>query len=109
MSYIAVVALYSIMLILIFLKTPNFAMSVIDVPCAPPAVTSRLTLQHLFEIPSGTTLQHAPNNTDARKPQGLSQWPTGLIIDFVYGTAALKNWGANASFDMLTKLMKDTQ
>jgi len=83
-------------------------MTVNDVPGAPAGAATRLTLQHLFEIPDGITLQNAPNNSDARKPQDLSQWPTDLIVDFVYGTAALKKWGTRTTTDSLTKMMKDT-
>jgi hypothetical protein len=96
------------MLILILLKTPNLSMIVDDVPRAPPGAANRLTLQHLFEIPHGLTVQHAPNNSDARKPQDLSQWPTDLIIDFLYGTAALKKWGTQVTINSFTKMMKDT-
>jgi hypothetical protein len=94
-------------LIPILLKTPNLSMTVNDVPRAPAGAATRLTLQHLFEIPHGITLRYAPNNTDARQPQDLSQWPTDLIVDFVYGTAVLKKWGTRTTIDLLTKMMKD--
>jgi hypothetical protein len=102
------VSLHYIWLILILFKTPNFAMTVNDVPRDPPvAVQQRLTLQHLIELPAGLTVQYAPNNTDARLPQDRSQWPTDLIIDFLYGSAALKKWGMKASVAKLTKIVND--
>lgn len=96
------------MLILIIGKTPNLSMTVNDVPLAPPEAATRLTLQHLFKLPPGITSQHAPNNSDARKPQDLSQWPTDLIVDFIYGAAAFKKWGTQAAIQLFIKKMKDT-
>jgi hypothetical protein len=52
-------------------------------------------------------VQYVPNNTDARLPQDRSQWPTDLIIDFLYGSAALKKWGMKASIAKLTKIVND--
>jgi hypothetical protein len=83
-------------------------MSTDDVPQSSPAVQSRLTLQHFFEISSNITLQHAPNNTDARLPTDLSQWPPAIIVDFMYGAAALQKWGLKAGIDKLRKIMKET-
>src|ERR1700676_1510875 len=83
-------------------------MSTDDVPQSSPAVQSRLTLQHFFEILSNITLQHAPNNKDARLPTDLSQWPPAIIIDFMYGAAALRKWGLKAGIDKLRKITKET-
>lgn len=91
-----------------FIRTPNFAMSTDDVPQSSPAVESRLTLQHFFEILSDITLQYAPNNKDARLPTDLSQWPPAIIVDFMYGAAALKKWGLKAGIDKLRKITEET-
>jgi hypothetical protein len=74
-----------------------------DVPQSSPAVQSLLTLQHFFKILSDITLQHARNNKDARLLIDLSQWPPAIIIDFVYGAAALGKWPASINSRKTTK------
>jgi len=83
-------------------------MSTDDVPQSSPVVQSCLTLQHFFEISSNITLQHAPNNKDARLPTDLSQWLAAIIVDFMYGAAALQKWGLKAGIDKLRKITKET-
>ncbi|KAG9310493.1 hypothetical protein JVU11DRAFT_9638 [Chiua virens] len=66
-----------------FLKTPNFALGVEDVPYShQPLPTahpeSRLTLQH---------------------PEDMSLWPPAIILDLRYGAAAVQAWGPQAFLD----------
>lgn len=83
-------------------------MSTDDVPQSSLAVQSCLTLQHFFKISSNITLQHAPNNKGARLPTDLSQWPPAIIVNFMYGAAALQKWGLKAGIDKLRKITKET-
>jgi hypothetical protein len=42
-----------------------------------------------------------PHNQDARPPQVMTNWPTALIVNFVYGCAAIKKWGTLASYELI--------
>ncbi|KAF9508797.1 hypothetical protein BS47DRAFT_1350045 [Hydnum rufescens UP504] len=84
-----------------FLKTPNFALTVDDIPSTPPrqagmaTPASRSTLHHFLDVSTLSAQIHhfSPNNTDARHPQNMDQWPPALILDYVHGVAILKAWG----------------
>lgn len=79
-----------------FLKTPNFGLSVADIPYNPPNAArpaSRLTLHHFADLSHGSFIPDiAPHNHDARQPQDTSEWPPAVIVDLVYAVAAMKVW-----------------
>ncbi|KAF8692316.1 hypothetical protein AX14_002594 [Amanita brunnescens Koide BX004] len=85
-----------------FLKTPNFALTVDDIPYEPPkhadqeSPATRLTLHHFVDLPQlGPVISmHARHNSDARQPQDTSEWPPAVILDLVYGAAALDAWSS---------------
>jgi len=85
---------------LAFLKTPNFALTVNDVPYHPPkeadeeSPASRLTLHYFVDLPLlGVTIPNiAPHNSDARQPQDTSEWPPAIIVDLFYAVAAINAW-----------------
>ncbi|KAI9457852.1 hypothetical protein HD554DRAFT_2197886 [Boletus coccyginus] len=84
-----------------FLKTPNFALTVDDIPChqsSNAGSPNRLTLQHIQPSQSVIAVlgQLCPHNTDARQPQDISQWPPAIIVDLAYAVAALQAWGPEA-------------
>ncbi|KAI9568616.1 hypothetical protein HD554DRAFT_2314212 [Boletus coccyginus] len=81
-----------------FLMTPNFALTVDDIPYyQPPSAGSpanRLTLQHIQPSPFGPSQSYSsPHNSDARQPQDLSQWPLAIIADLSYASTVLRAWG----------------
>ncbi|KAG9310359.1 hypothetical protein JVU11DRAFT_9492 [Chiua virens] len=88
-----------------FLKTPNFALGVEDVPYShqPPPTAhpeTRLTLQHIRPDRIGPALRNlSPHNTDARQPEDMSLWPLAIIVDLRYGSAAVQAWGPQAFLD----------
>jgi len=77
-----------------FLGTPNFALSVDDIPYQQPhtgSPASRFTLQHL-----------QPSELD------VSQWPVAITADLIYGASALKAWGSAALNDYIWAISKDS-
>jgi len=95
-----------------FLKTPNFALSVDDIPYQQPhtgSPASRFTLQHLQPSELGVVIPLvAPHNTDARQPEDVSQWPVAITADLIYGASALKAWGSAALNDYIWAISKDS-
>ncbi|KAI9568219.1 hypothetical protein HD554DRAFT_2314329 [Boletus coccyginus] len=84
-----------------FLKTPNFALTIDDIPCHQPSNAGSpncLTLQHIQPSQSVIAVlpSSCPHNTDARQPQDTSQWPPTIIVDLAYAAAALQAWGSEA-------------
>jgi hypothetical protein len=82
------------------MQTPNFALSVDDIPYQPPKdpdqerPASHLTLHHFVDLPQlGPWIPGmAPQNCDARQPQDTSEWPPAIIVDLFYAAAALNAW-----------------
>lgn len=96
-----------------FLKTPNFGLTVDDIPHAgapegafeegaageenaadEEGPASRLTLHHLNIPQLGLIIPGlAPHNSDARQPQDTSEWPP---VDLFYAAAAMNAWSPEA-------------
>ncbi|KAF8313384.1 hypothetical protein F5887DRAFT_1237316 [Amanita rubescens] len=83
-----------------FLKTPNFALDVDDIPYESEdqdqeSPASRLTLHHFVnERQLGPVITAwAGHNSDARQPQDTSEWPPAIVVDLFYAAAALNAWG----------------
>jgi hypothetical protein len=75
-------------------------------PAERPA--SRLTLHHFADLSRDPYFRLiASPNLDARQPQDTDQWPPALILDFVYGYAALKAWGPATFVDLVRKSTRD--
>ncbi|KAF7760380.1 hypothetical protein Agabi119p4_11056 [Agaricus bisporus var. burnettii] len=74
-----------------FLKTPNFALDVADIPGLEEGhmPTNRITLHHLEPDTS-----HCPvPQLDAHISQAAISPPSPLILDFMYGIAVFQQWG----------------
>jgi hypothetical protein len=56
--------------------------------------SSRVTLQY-FNVEDPCVLSVVPNNSDARLPQDISNWPPPLILDFFYACAAVNAWSSD--------------
>jgi hypothetical protein len=81
-----------------------------DVPQSPQPVTGskkRLTLQHFVTISSSVLQRSARNNQDARPPADWSTWPPPIILDVLYGNAALKRWATQTTIDLIHSWTKD--
>lgn len=79
-----------------------------DVPQSPTPVTTsskRLTLQH-FVTASSLVRRLAPNNQDARPPADWSTWPPPVVLDVLYGIAAIKRWATPTTADLIHKSTK---
>ena len=52
----------------------------------------------------------APNNQDARPPASDDwfSYPPTIILDALYGNAALKRWATKSIMDIIANLTKDT-
>ncbi|KAF8341791.1 hypothetical protein F5887DRAFT_1218252, partial [Amanita rubescens] len=97
------------------LKTPNSILQTEDVPprhlrehisekvSYPPRC--RYTLQWLV-TPNANTMSSIPNNSDAtfRKRTPKRDYPSGILLHYIYGAAAIKNWGRGT--DVLLKVAK---
>lgn len=97
---------------LAFLKTPNFALTVDDIPYHPPqeeSPASRLTLQYFVDLPLlGVVIPDiAPHNSDARQPQDTSKWPPAIIVDLFYATAALNAWSPQSFIKYVRERSRD--
>jgi len=93
-----------------FVKTPNFAMDMNHVPQSPqpvPGSPKRLTLQHFVAVSSTLVQRDARNNQDARPPADWSTWPPPIILDVLYGNAALKRWATQITIDLIHRWTKD--
>ncbi|KDQ20844.1 hypothetical protein BOTBODRAFT_627162 [Botryobasidium botryosum FD-172 SS1] len=81
------------------LSTPNFAMSVNDVPsladrdAGAPFTDNRITLQWFAEI-DPRVLAMALHNKDARQPRDMDRWPPAYIVNYLYGCLVFQKWGA---------------
>ena len=81
-------------------QTPDFGLTVDDIPYNPPNVAdekgpaSRLTLHYFVDSSQlGVMIPtHAPHNSDARQPQDTSEWPPAVIVNHFYTAAAMKAW-----------------
>jgi len=82
-----------------FLKTPNFALDCDDIPRVEkgPTPSNRLTLQHLKPDTSLFPIPHV----DARITGISTSLPANVLLDFVYGIAAYKQWGQKEMGDTL--------
>jgi hypothetical protein len=60
-------------------------------------------LQH-FHDPTRVDNIIFPHNQDARPPADLTNWPPALIMDVVYGCAAVLKWGQKQSVDDIQKI-----
>ncbi|KAF8626969.1 hypothetical protein AX15_004609 [Amanita polypyramis BW_CC] len=100
---------------LAFLKTPNFALNVDDIPYGPRRVAneaspdSRLTLHYFVDLlllgDIITTV--TPCNTDAQQPQDTSKWPPAIILDLFYAVAAINAWSPRSFIEYVRKQSKD--
>ncbi|KAF9521125.1 hypothetical protein BS47DRAFT_1335225 [Hydnum rufescens UP504] len=97
-----------------FLKTPNFGLTVNDIPSNPPRTSdqgspiSRLTLQHFGSKIGVVVSQFAPHNRDARPPERPGERPPNVILDSVYASVALEAWGPQSFFAYAGEKMKET-
>ncbi|KAI9568229.1 hypothetical protein HD554DRAFT_2261547 [Boletus coccyginus] len=96
---------------LAFLKTPNFALTVDDIPYRQPpnagSPPNRLTLQHIKPSELGLLSQITPHNSDARQPQDTSKWPPAIIVDLSYAVAALQAWGPKTFIEYVRTNSRD--
>jgi len=87
---------------IVFLKTPNFAMKCTDVPVTgydvPPA--SRTTMQYLVQAPE---LHMVFPQSDVKCDWSVGKAPPNILLDFMYGAAVVKHWGAPGIQGMLAK------
>ncbi|KAF8695511.1 hypothetical protein AX14_001769 [Amanita brunnescens Koide BX004] len=86
---------------LAFLRTPNFVLSVDDIPYEPlkdedqQSPASRLTLHHFANLGSFfSEFRSTRHNSDARQPHDTSEWPPAIIVDLSYAAAAMKAWSS---------------
>ncbi|KAF9512168.1 hypothetical protein BS47DRAFT_1394458 [Hydnum rufescens UP504] len=99
---------------LAFLKTPNFGLTVDDIPFNPPQTAdqgspaSRLTLQHFVSNMGIVIPLVAPHNCDARLPGSPGKWPPNVILDSVYAAVALQAWGPKSFLTETREAMKGT-
>jgi hypothetical protein len=80
------------------------------VPQSPQPVAGgqkRLTLQHFVTVSSSVLQRSARNNQDARPPVDWSTWPPPIILDVLYGNAALKRWATQTTIDLIHSWTKD--
>ncbi|KAI9568598.1 hypothetical protein HD554DRAFT_2191442 [Boletus coccyginus] len=95
-----------------FLKTPNFALTVDDIPYHQPpdagSPANRLTLQHISSSPPPTLFHVGPHNSDARQPQDISQWPPAIITDLSYASTALRAWGTKDFIEYIRENSMDS-
>ena len=82
-------------------------------PQSPQPTTSskrRLTLQHFATVNSDLVAMLAPNNQDARPPASDDwfSYPPTIILDALYGNAALRRWATKSIMDIIANLTKDT-
>ncbi|KAF8345413.1 hypothetical protein F5887DRAFT_1192054 [Amanita rubescens] len=98
-----------------FLKTPNFGLTVDDIPYNQPNAAdeegpaSRLTLHHFVDLPQlGRVIPNlAPHNCDARQPQDTSEWPPAVIVDLFYAVAAMNAWSPKSFIDYVREQSSD--
>ena len=81
-------------------------------PQSPQPTTSskrRLTLQHFATVNSDLVAMLAPNNQDARPPASDDwfSYPPTIILDALYGNAALRRWATKSIMDIIANLTKD--
>ncbi|KAK0462194.1 hypothetical protein IW261DRAFT_1348408 [Armillaria novae-zelandiae] len=84
-----------------FLKTPNFALNPEDIPRVEEGdiPTSRITLQHI-QPPQG--LDRVAQR-DARITGSGNPPVSAIILDFVYGVAALKRWSRGPDVEKMMR------
>jgi hypothetical protein len=85
-------------------------MNINHIPQSPQPVPSspkRLTLQHFVTISSTLVQRDARHNQDARPPADWSTWPPPIILDVLYGNAALKRWATQTTIDLIHRWTKD--
>ncbi|KAK0502306.1 Fungalysin metallopeptidase-domain-containing protein [Armillaria luteobubalina] len=84
-----------------FLKTPNFALNPEDIPRVEEGdvPTSHITLQHI-QPPQGRypVAQHDARITDSGNPPVST-----IILDYVYGVAALKRWSRGPDVEKMMR------
>ncbi|KAF9518411.1 hypothetical protein BS47DRAFT_1338342, partial [Hydnum rufescens UP504] len=81
-------------LMIAFLKTPNFAMEVGDVPAilVDPLSSIRITMQYIGGFP---TREPFPlPELDAKIGGNGASQPSVLLLDYVYGVAIFRRWGS---------------
>lgn len=62
-------------------------------------------MQHF--VTAGSLVRRlAPNNQDARPPADWSTWPPHVILDVLYGIAAIKRWATPTTADLIHKWTK---
>ncbi|KAI0291859.1 hypothetical protein BC826DRAFT_1186743 [Russula brevipes] len=88
-----------------FLKTPNFALEPTDIPRfeTGPMPASRVTMQHI--IPAGG-LFPVPEMDVAADWSGPSA-PPSMLLDFMYGIAAIKRWAVDGLRQLLDERHND--
>src|ERR1700722_10428371 len=69
-------------------------MDVSDVPYRGPGEepVHRTTMQFMGDDFDSIFLAGMSNNSDARQPEDLDDWPPAVLLDFSYGCAALIQW-----------------
>ncbi|KAH7886539.1 hypothetical protein F5I97DRAFT_1003754 [Phlebopus sp. FC_14] len=91
--------------IIAFLKTPNFAMQCDDIHRVEPdpMPDTRITMQYL-KPPTG---YDAPRQRDVHMTGTGESSPPSILLDFMYGAAAVKRWPTDALSQMLKKRFED--
>ncbi len=70
---------------------------------------SRVTLHHFAPSRLGPTLNLvSPNNSDAREPDNINEWPPALILDLYYASVAVQAWGPAAFISYAQSQAHDT-
>lgn len=87
-------------------------MATSDVPAvsSDPGLTareSRITMQYFTAHWKAVELRAAPHNSDARLSLQSQDFPTTLLLDYVYGCAALKKWANHDFYESLKTLARD--
>ncbi|PVF97556.1 hypothetical protein CPB86DRAFT_419511 [Serendipita vermifera] len=104
-----------------FIKTPNFAMFPEDVPRIPEYLILRAGCQPAH-LPTAWTMQYfeeediavwvrdqmrVHHNTDLFLPEDLTEWPSNLLLDMLYGCVAMYRWGTVEGIETIRRLGPD--
>ncbi|KAH7886575.1 hypothetical protein F5I97DRAFT_1926900 [Phlebopus sp. FC_14] len=93
--------------IIAFMKTPNFAMQCDDVHRVEndPMPDTRITMQYM-EPPTEHEL-YAPLPCDVHMTGTGESSPPSILLDFMYGAAAVQRWPTDALSQVLKKRFED--
>jgi hypothetical protein len=74
-------------------------------PGPPSTSPGRFILQHMKPQHESVELI-APHNRDCRLPADMSQFPPSIIVDMIYGCAAVEQWGIASTRSTIESLVE---